>query len=82
MFWSVLGVTMVIVGSLYAFPQCLRSIKRGNSKGMSVYFIVFWLLDRLLSLTYTIHLGDIPLIVKYSIGSVFVFIILYYKHID
>lgn len=80
--WYILSIIMVITGSLYAFPQVWRSIKRHNAKGLSVYFILFWLLDKLISLAYVAHLGDTALVTKYGIATVFVLIILYFKRND
>lgn len=82
MFWHVIGILMVITGSVYAAPQMIRSIKRGNSKGVSAWFIGFWLLDKIISLCYVSHIGDLPLIVKYSVATLFVLVIAYYKRID
>jgi uncharacterized protein with PQ loop repeat len=82
MFWHWLSLVMVVVGCLYAVPQLMRSIHRGNSKGLSVWFLILWILDRAISLAYVSHLGDAALIIKYSIGLIFVLIIAWYKRID
>lgn len=80
--WATIAILMVISGSAYAFPQVIRSIKRGNAKGVSACFIGLWLIDKTLSLAYVTHLNDIPLIIKYSIALIFVLIIAWYKRID
>jgi len=73
---------MIISGSVYSLPQVLRSIQRGCSKGVSAWFIGLWLLDKTLSLAYVSHLGDTPLIIKYTFGLMCVLIIAWYKRID
>ena len=80
--WSILATLMIIVGSCYAFPQVVRSITRGNSKGISSWFILLWISNSTLSLAYVIHIKDIALIIKYSILTIFVLIIAWYKRID
>ncbi len=82
MIWHYIGILMVVTGSIYALPQVIRSIQRGNSKGISAWFIAFWLFDKLVSLVYVSHLGDAPLMIKYSIGFIFILIIAFYKRID
>jgi len=82
LFFIYLSILMVITGTLYAIPQCIRSIKRGNSKGLSVWFLGLWLSDKLISLIYVSHLENLPLIIKYSISLIAVLIILYYKKVD
>ena len=82
MFWQYLSIVMIIVGTSYAVPQVIRSIQRGSSKGMSIWFLTLWVLDRVLSLLYVAHLNDVPLMIKYSIGLIFVLIIAWYKRVD
>lgn len=80
--WEIIGILMVISGSCYALPQLLRCIKRGSAKGISAWFIAFWLFDKLISLTYVIHISDLALSVKYSLATFFVLVIGYYKTKD
>jgi uncharacterized protein with PQ loop repeat len=82
MFWHYLSIIMIIVGISYSIPQVIRSIKRGNSKGVSKWFLILWILDKTLSLAYVSHIGDTPLIIKYGICLIFILIIAYYKRID
>ena len=81
-FWQIFGILVIIVGAGYAMPQIFRSIQRGNSKGLSKWFIGLWALDRGLSLIYVTHLQDVPLMVKYAIGLIGVTIIAFYKRND
>lgn len=79
MFWVFIATIMVIIGSIYTIPQAIRAYKRHNIKGFSIYFLILWFLDKTLSLCYTIHIGDIPLIIKYSIGFICISYFVYLK---
>ena len=73
---------MVLAGTLAPLPQAIRSIQRGCSKGVSKWLIILWALDKSSSLVYSINIGDVPLMTKYSISLVFIMIIAWYKRID
>lgn len=66
-------------GAVYAIPQAMKSIKYGNSLGISRWFILFWFLDKICTLIYVSHLQDYPLMLKYSLGLVCILIIAYFK---
>lgn len=74
-----------IAGILFAFcglPQALKSFRDGHSDGISYGLIYMWLGGELLMQYYVLikHGLDMPLLVNYWINSIFVVIILKYKH--
>jgi uncharacterized protein with PQ loop repeat len=79
MFWNIVSIIMVVMGGLYSIPQLYRSIKQKDSHGLSIYFILFWLCNELISLIYVSHLGNIALMTKYCITVIGISIILFYK---
>jgi len=82
MSWEVVGFLAAAMGLMYPIPQLLRVINRGNAKGISVYFIMLWLADKLLSFIYVAHLQNSALMIKYGVGLIMVIIICWYKRID
>lgn len=79
---KLIALLMTIVGALYPAPQAIRAIQRGCAKGISKWMILLWLVDKSLSLTYVSYLQDIPLMIKYGVGLIFVLIIAYFKRVD
>jgi uncharacterized protein with PQ loop repeat len=77
--WAVIATLMTLTGSIYAIPQALKSIRHGSALGVSRYFLLIWMSDKILSLAYTMHTGDIALIIKYAVSSICVLIVIYYK---
>lgn len=78
-FWVMISIIAAIAGSTYAIPQAYRTIKYHSALGISRYFLIFWLIDKAFTLAFMCHLGNVPMILKYSIGTVCIMIIFYYK---
>lgn len=79
MFWLTLGLLATSLGTLYPIPQVWRTIKTKKVVGISRYFLTLWILDKVLSLLYVIHLQDFPLTLKYGCGTILVMIIIWYR---
>jgi len=79
---EVLSILMPIVGIIVPLPQVIRALKRGNSKGVSSYFITLWLFDRVISFAYAASLHNWPFMIKYGIGIILIAVIARYKLVD
>jgi uncharacterized protein with PQ loop repeat len=79
MFWHLIAILMTVVGATCFMPQVFRAFKRRSAKGLSVWFLIFCCVDKLLSLCYTIHLGDVPLMIKYTVGVICLGFLVYLK---
>lgn len=62
-----------------AIPQLYRTIKNGNANGLSIGFLILWLIGECLSLPSVLQQCMIPFILSYAINAIIVSIILGYK---
>jgi len=69
------GFLLAICG----FPQMVKSIRDGNSKGIDWTFLIFWFSGEILTLIYVMPKKDLPLILNYIVNIIFVLVIGYYK---
>jgi len=63
-------------------PQAYKSYSEKNSDGVSLGFILFWLVGEIFTMVYTIgktSFDMIPLILNYVFNILLISIILYYK---
>jgi uncharacterized protein with PQ loop repeat len=65
--------------SICGAPQAYSSLKNKHSEGISLSFILLWLVGEIFTLIYIIPKKDIPLIVNYSLNLLFIFLVLWYK---
>lgn len=79
MIWTIVGTIAMIAGLIAPIPQMMRSIQYKNAKGIATYFLILWLIDKAFSLLLMIHLHEPTMILKYSIGLIFIGVITYYK---
>jgi len=77
---EVIGWTGNILLSLCGLPLAIQSIRQGHSKGISWWFLGMWGIGELLTLIYIAPMNSLPLIVNYSLNTIFISIIIYYKH--
>ena len=60
-------------------PQAIKSYRQKHSYGLSIWFLLMWLLGEVFVLIYVLPKWHWPLIFNYSANIVLVLIILYYK---
>lgn len=73
-----------ISGFLFAFcglPQAIKSVRDGNSYGISNLFLLMWTLGEILAIIYVYckHGLDLPLLFNYCVNLIFLVIIIRYK---
>ena len=71
-----------IGGTALAFcgvPQAWKSYKDGHSEGLSMGFIILWLVGELFGLAYILPSNSLPLYFNYGGNLVLVLVILRYK---
>ena len=69
------GVLLAACG----LPQAIKSYKQKHSYGLSIWFLLMWLLGEVFVLIYVLPKWHWPLIFNYSANIVLVLIILYFK---
>jgi len=67
---------------LCGIPQAIKSVKTGNSKGISAMFIWMWFFGEIAGIIYICAMKEIslPLLTNYSFNVIIVFIIILYKY--
>jgi uncharacterized protein with PQ loop repeat len=67
--------------SICAIPQAWQSFKEKHSNGLSVMFLVYWLLGEVFMLTYVMLQPelDLPLFVNYVVNLLLTSVIAWYK---
>ena len=68
--------------AICGLPQAYKSFKDKNSRGISWGFLILWGSGELITLIYITPMNSLPLIVNYSLNSIFIAVIIYYKHND
>lgn len=65
--------------AICAIPQAWKSLKDKHSDGLSLMFLVYWLLGEIFMTIYVWPTGDLPLLSNYFINLLLTSIIFYYK---
>jgi len=60
-------------------PLLLQTISDGHANGISLSFLIIWLIGEVLMLYGTWKLKEIPLRINFSLNSVLICVILVYK---
>lgn len=78
---EIVGWVGSISFSICGIPQAYRSIKEGNSSGVSWWFLILWLVGELCTIVYVLMLSEllVPLIVNYILNLGSLLVIIYYK---
>ena len=76
---NIIGWLSALLLACCGIPQCIKSYKEKNSRGISGLFIVLWTLGEILGLIYVYNNWDIILFTNYLANSIFCCIILWYK---
>lgn len=70
------SVLLIICGA----PQAFKSLREGHSKGVSLSFLLLWLMGEVLMLIYSLLELKIWLLMFNYLGNIlFILIIIYYK---
>jgi len=78
---NLIGFLGSILLSLSALPQVIASFRRGNSDGISVGMLWFWLIGVLCMFIYNLFkYQDTLICVNYAFNFIFVGIIVYFKY--
>ncbi len=76
---EIIGWIGAVLLAFCGLPQAWKSIKDGNSDGITWSFMGMWLIGEILTLMYIWPEHQIPLITNYILNIVFSSIILWYK---
>jgi len=74
-----LGWIGSILLAFCGLPQCIDSIKSGNSKGLNWGFLLMWFFGEIFTFYYVANNIDLPLILNYGANIIFLIIIIKYK---
>jgi len=77
---------MIIIGwigaisfSICGIPQAWMCFKNKHADGMSMYYLLLWLIGEICTIVYVVPTGNMPLISNYIFNLVVLLIILRYK---
>lgn len=77
---DIIGTVAAIAFAVCGLPQAIKSYREKHSDGMSMSFILLWLLGEVCMITYVVaKVPDVILLVNYVGNLLFVWIIFYYK---
>lgn len=78
---EIIGWIGSIAFTFCAVPQAYKSYKDGHSDGLSLYYLLLWLIGEIFTIAYIFAKGDVPIpLVANYVGNLFVLsIILKYK---
>jgi uncharacterized protein with PQ loop repeat len=65
--------------SICALPQAIKAIRDGHATGISLWYLILWLLGELCMIAYIWERSDLPLMVNYVMNLGFFCIIARYK---
>ncbi len=79
-----LGWIATILFSVMVIPQMIKTLKSRDTKGVSFFLFVIFLIGNIIALIYAILIGEKPLIIKYVIAIettvAYMGIFIYYKN--
>lgn len=67
-FSQILGWTATILFSLMLIPQIIKTIKLKDTKGVSIFLFIIYLIANIIALTYALLIDQNPLKIKYTLG--------------
>lgn len=81
MFFDAIGWLGAILLAVSGLPQAIKSLREGNSSGISHGLIWLWLLGEVAMLAYTIvSYADPILLINYAANLIFVAVIAFYRY--
>ena len=81
---QILGWIATILFSVMLIPQIIKTLKKKNTEGVSIWLFIIFLVANIIALVYAFLISQPPLIIKYILGileSVFYVIVfaIYYR---
>lgn len=77
---EIIGYIGSLCFAICGLPQAIKSWKDGNSEGLTVSFLVLWLLGEVFTIWYVLDTNkEIPLLMNYSFNILLLLIIGKYK---
>jgi len=74
-----MGWIASILLALCGLPLAYKSYKEGHSRGISLLFLLTWLVGEVLALVYSWNKDVLPLLFNYGLNIFFIGVVLYYK---
>ena len=65
---QVLGWISTILFSLMIIPQMIKTLKSKDTKGVSLFLFIIFLIANIIALIYAVLIGEKPLVIKYVIA--------------
>jgi len=77
-----LGWTATLLFSVMMLPQIIKTIKSKDTKGVSLFLFLIYLVANIIALIYAFLINEAPLIIKYELGIVvtFFYIVLFFYY--
>jgi len=79
-----LGWIATILFSIMIIPQMVKTILTKDTKGVSLFLFLMYLIANIIALIYAFLIGEQPLIIKYIIAiettAVYIAIFAYYRY--
>jgi len=80
---QILGWVATILFSIMIIPQIIKTIKLKDTKGVSLFLFIIFLVANIIALIYAMMINQTPLMIKYSIAIVttifYIGLFIYYK---
>ena len=67
---QILGWIATILFSIMLIPQIIKTIKTRDTKGVSLFLFIIYLIANIIALIYAFMINQSPLIIKYIIGII------------
>jgi len=80
--FEIIGWTGGILLAICGFPQMIKSIRDGHSRGLEWSFIMMWYFGEIFSLVYIWPRENCPMIMNFSLTIMFITVIIYYKKFE
>ena len=79
-----LGWIATIMFSIMIIPQMVKTLRSRDTKGVSLFLFLIFLIGNIIALVYAILIGEKPLVIKYIIAIettlAYIGIYVYYRH--
>ena len=62
-----------------AVPQTIKTVKQGHARGISLSFLLLWIVGEMLTFVYVLPKKDLPLLVNYGLNLICLSVILRYR---
>lgn len=77
--YELIGWVGSILFALCALPQAWLCFKQKHARGISWLFLMMWLWGEVLTFTYVLPTGKLPLLANYVMNFILLLIIIFYK---